>query len=145
MQFVKFDKNNKASEQEVNSIVDFLYEHLEEFGDPKEDILKSYKYAMEEIKSFGGFVYIAKDKDEIVGATIINNTGMIGYIPENILVYIATHKDHRGKGIGKQLMDKLINDCEGDIALHVESNNPARFLYKKKGFEKKYDEMRYIR
>ena len=58
------------------------------------------------------------------------------------LVYIATHKNHRGKGIGKGLMQKTIDLAEGSIALHVEPDNPARFLYEKVGFSSKYIEMR---
>ncbi len=42
----------------------------------------------------------------MVGAVVVNGTGMEGYIPENILVYIATHKVSRGKGIGKKLMEE---------------------------------------
>jgi hypothetical protein len=34
---------------------------------------------------------------------------------------------------------------KGDIALHVEPNNPAIFLYNKMGFENKYSEMRLQR
>ncbi|MFT5981308.1 MAG: ribosomal-protein-alanine N-acetyltransferase [Flavobacteriales bacterium] len=72
----------------------------------------------------------------------MNQTGMGGYIPENILVYIATHKDHRGTGLGKKLMSKAIEISEGDIALHVEANNPAQHLYSKLGFTNPYLEMR---
>ena len=67
---------------------------------------------------------------------------MSGYIPENILVYIATHKDYRGKGLGKKLMQEAINFAKGDIALHVEANNPAKHLYEKLGFTAPYLEMR---
>lgn len=67
---------------------------------------------------------------------------MSGYIPENILVYIATNKHLRGKGIGKSLMTKAIDLCKGDIALHVEKDNPAKFLYEKLGFTNPYLEMR---
>lgn len=67
---------------------------------------------------------------------------MSGYIPENILVYIATNKKFRGKGYGKKLMKKAIELCKGDIALHVEKNNPAKFLYEKLGFTTPYLEMR---
>jgi ribosomal protein S18 acetylase RimI-like enzyme len=70
---------------------------------------------------------------------------MKGYIPENILVYIATHKELRGKGIGKRIMSKAMEITEGDIALHVEANNPAKFLYEKLGFRNKYLEMRYLK
>ena len=68
---------------------------------------------------------------------------MSGYIPEHILVYITTHKDYRGQGIGTKFMEKIIDECSGDIALHVEYDNPANFLYKKVGFNSKYKEMRY--
>lgn len=67
---------------------------------------------------------------------------MKGYIPENILVYIATHKDLRGQGIGKQLMRETIDLAKGNIALHVEPENPAKYLYEKFGFTNKYLEMR---
>jgi len=64
------------------------------------------------------------------------------YIPEHILVYIAVHEKTRGQGVGKELMQRVINHTNGDIALHVEPDNPARFLYQKVGFTSKYQEMR---
>jgi ribosomal protein S18 acetylase RimI-like enzyme len=67
---------------------------------------------------------------------------MKGYIPENILVYIAVDKDQRGRGVGKKLMNAAIDQAEGNIALHVEPENPAKFLYEKLGFTNKYLEMR---
>ncbi len=70
---------------------------------------------------------------------------MKGYIPENILVYIATDKNQRGRGLGKQLIDAVIEQTQGDIALHVEKDNPAKFLYEKVGFINPYLEMRYKR
>jgi GNAT superfamily N-acetyltransferase len=138
-----YNVTNKPSFYEKQEIVEFLFKHLEEFGDPKEDIIKCIDYALKEIVSFGGFVLIVYEGSEILSAVVINQTGMGGYIPENILVYIATHKDHRGKGIGKQLMQKAMEVSNGDIALHVEPNNPARFLYEKLGFTHKYSEMRF--
>jgi ribosomal protein S18 acetylase RimI-like enzyme len=50
---------------------------------------------------------------------------MKDFIPENILVYIAVDNSQRGKGYGKQLMQKAIS-AEGNIALHVEPDNPAK-------------------
>ncbi len=40
-------------------------------------------------------------------------------------------------------MEKTMSIAKGDIALHVEPNNPAKFLYEKLGFTNKYLEMRY--
>ena len=90
----------------------------------------------------GGFVLIAHQENEILGVVIVNDTNMAGYIPEHILVYIAVHGEARGKGVGKALMEKALNETEGDVALHVEPENPARFLYEKFGFTNKYLEMR---
>lgn len=140
-----FDEINKPSQQEKREIVQFLYEHLENFGDSKEDIEKALNYAIKETNSFGGFVLQSFDEGKTSSAVIVNQTGMKGYIPENILVYIATHNQLRGKGIGKKMMLKAIEVAQGNIALHVEPDNPARFLYEKIGFTNKYLEMRYIK
>ena len=82
------------------------------------------------------------DGDVMVGAVVVNKTGMQRYIPENILVYIATHNQYRGRGIGKKLMQETIKVCDGAIALHCEPDNPAKYLYEKLGFTSKYLEMR---
>jgi ribosomal protein S18 acetylase RimI-like enzyme len=55
------------------------------------------------------------------------------------------HRDYRGKGLGKELMNKALLYAKGDIALHVEPHNPAKFLYEKVGFDNKYLEMRLKR
>lgn len=123
-----------------NKIVNFLYEHLDQYGDAKDAIQKCIDYVFTPNK--GGLILLAIENNEIVGATIINKTGMSGYIPENILVYIAVNKNQRGKGVGKQIMQKAIENTDGDIALHVEKDNPAKFLYEKMGFSNPYLEMR---
>lgn len=125
------------------SIIDFLFRHLEQYGDPWEDIEKAVDFSLKMYESFGGFILVSYEGAEISGVVVVNRTGMSGYIPENILVYIATHSQMRGKGIGKFLMQEAINHAEGDIALHVEPDNPAGFLYEKVGFTSKYKEMRY--
>ena len=138
-----FTPSEKLSDIQSLHIIDFLYTHLQEYGDEKKDIKKAIDYAMQQIPSAGGFVLTYSQRDEIIGAVVVNKTGMGGYIPENILVYIAIHQQHRGKGIGKKMMQDALAIAEGDVALHVEPNNPAKFLYEKLGFENKYLEMRY--
>jgi len=125
-----------------DQVAHFLYEHLEQYGDTLEDIQKCISYVMNPDK--GGNIIIGLDAGKMVGATILNNTGMGGYIPENILVYIAVDQSLRGKGYGKQLMQHAINNTHGGIALHVEPDNPAKILYEKLGFTNKYLEMRLI-
>jgi ribosomal protein S18 acetylase RimI-like enzyme len=137
-----FNTTNKPDFKEKKGLLDFLFDNLQEYGDPKPDIENSINYALKEITSFGGFIVAAYTENEISGVVVVNQTGMKGYVPENILVYIATDKNLRGKGIGKLLMQKAIELTNGSIALHVEPDNPARFLYEKVGFSSKYIEMR---
>jgi ribosomal protein S18 acetylase RimI-like enzyme len=104
--------------------------------------MKCLDYALDQGFQAGGFVIMARENDKIVGAVVMNKTGMSGYIPENILVYIAVDAEMRGKGIGGQLMDHAVKMANGGIALHVEADNPARKLYERLGFTNKYLEMR---
>jgi len=141
-QFKIYNPETKMSTLDKLNAVEFLYKHLEQYGDKKEDIEKAVKYALKETTSFGGFVVEGYDNDDLKGIVVINRTGMSGYIPENILVYIAVDNSERGKGYGKSLMNKAIELAQGDVALHVEKDNPARFLYEKVGFTNPYLEMR---
>ncbi|MEX2573912.1 MAG: GNAT family N-acetyltransferase [Balneolaceae bacterium] len=123
-------------------LAEFLFEHLDEFGDSREAILNCIGYAYGDRPGQGGFVLAAHRDGNILGVSIVNDTNMSGYIPEHILVYIAVHSGARGAGLGKALMERTIEETEGEIALHVEPNNPAKYLYKKYGFTNKYLEMR---
>lgn len=130
---------------EKKEIVDFLHEHLGEYGDERQAIVNAIEYAMKERSAFGGLVITAREGEKIIGATVLNKTGMEKYVPEYLLVYIAAHEEHRGEGIGKRLMREAIAKCKGNLALHVEADNPAIHLYEKFGFEAKYLEMRLHR
>lgn len=149
LQFKIYNSNQGITSIEKEEIINFLKTHLEQYGDSKEDIEKAIDFALRinnpsrSMTPLGGMVLVAKDNKEIVGIVVMNRTGMSGYIPDNILVYIAVHGEHRGKGYGKQLIIKAIDLTKGDIKLHVEPNNPARFLYEKIGFTAPYLEMRY--
>ncbi|MFT7299538.1 MAG: ribosomal-protein-alanine N-acetyltransferase, partial [Sphingobacteriales bacterium] len=120
-------------------------EHLDQFGDERHAIEKCMNYALGKENKPGGYVLTAEEDDKLLGAVIVNKTGMDGYIPENILVYIAVHADARGKGVGKSLMNLVEETVDGDIALHCEPDNPAKHLYEKVGFTSKYLEMRLHR
>ena len=138
--------NNHSGEDKTFSnqtVAQFLYTHLEEYGDKIEDILKCIAYVMHPNK--GGTIVIGLEENKMVGVVILNHTGMQDFIPENILVYVAVDNNQRGNGYGKQLMQKAISIADGNIALHVEPNNPAKKLYEKLGFTNKYLEMRLIK
>ena len=125
-----------------SDITGFLFRALEQYGDKETDIRKCLDYALSDQPGKGGLVAVASEDQKVVGAVIINDTGMSGYIPEHILVYIAVDSSQRGKGVGKALMESVISETTGNIALHVEPDNPARRLYVRLGFSSKYLEMR---
>jgi ribosomal-protein-alanine N-acetyltransferase len=135
-------KSGKDNFKNNQVVVLFLKQHLEEYGDDIADIKKAINYIFDKD---GGFVLVQHLEQEITGVVVVNETGMEGYIPENILVYIAVNNKHRGRGYGKELMKNAIKLCDGDIALHVEKDNPAVFLYEKIGFTQPYIEMRLKR
>jgi GNAT superfamily N-acetyltransferase len=122
--------------------IDFLYKHLGKYRDTKQDITKAINYAFSDDNGKGGFLIITMQEGKIIGGAVVNNTGMSGYIPKYILVFIASHKEYRMQGVGKKILQRVLDECNYDIALHVEPDNPARKLYKKMGFNSKYIEMR---
>ena len=123
--------------------VNFLHKHLERFGDSKEAINKSIDYAFNKTRGNGGFLLAAYYENKLIGELVMNKTGMEGYIPENILVYVAVDSSIRGKGLGRQIVEKAIEVADGDVKLHVEYDNPAKRLYERIGFTTRYAEMRF--
>ncbi len=123
----------------------FLYHYLQPYGDPMHDIEKCIDYSLLDNRKAGGFIIAVFENQQIIGGLVVNRTGMKGYIPENIIVYVAVHSEMRGKGIGKMMIEKAIELCEGDIKLHVEYDNPAKRLYERIGFKNKYADMRLIK
>ena len=75
----------------------------------------------------------------------MNRTGMTRYIPENILVYVAVDQNLRGKGLGGKIISRALELADGNTALHVEYDNPAKRLYERLGFKSKYAEMRFTK
>ncbi len=125
--------------------IEFLYKHLDRFGDSIPAITKAVDYAFSKEPGKGGFLLAAYENNELAGELVMNKTGMNEYIPENILVYVAVDGKFRNKGIGRKIVEKSAELAEGNIALHVEYDNPAKRLYERIGFKSKYAEMRLIR
>lgn len=139
----KISNPNEFKKTSKKEFIEFLYNHLDRFGDSKEAIEKSIDYAFSESDGCGGFLLEAYYEDKLIGALVMNKTGMAGYIPENVLVYVAVDSSYRGKGFGRKIVDKAIELADGDVKLHVEYDNPAKRLYERIGFTNKYAEMRF--
>lgn len=143
LEIKKISNPNEFNKTSKKEFIEFLYNHLDRFGDSKEAIEKSIDYSLSESEGCGGFLLEAYYEDKLIGALVMNETGMAGYIPENVLVYVAVDSSYRGKGFGRKIVDKAIEIADGDVKLHVEYDNPAKRLYERIGFTNKYAEMRF--
>lgn len=126
-----------------DDLAEFLHHSLKPYQDTVADIRRGLRDAFREFDGGTGFVLIAEQQEEPVGALVMLRTGMAGYIPANLLLFVAVSPDHRGEGIGKRLVKQALESAHGDVKLHVEYDNPAKGLYEALGFETKYAEMRF--
>lgn len=140
-----YNATNRPTEIEKHNIIDFIYHHLEGGNPRKEHIRKAIEYAIKEQQSFGGFIIIQKMDGELAGVTVINKTGMEGYMAENILVYLAVSKQHRGSGVAQSLLNQILNHAKGDIGLQINHNNRLIKVFEKIGFKKSKTELRLTR
>lgn len=134
MHIKTFDAFTRMSFLNINRITNFLHKHLEDSDESANAIRKSLLYSAKEIPGLGGYVFVMEEKDIIIGATVINKTGMSEYQSENLLAYVAVHKEHRNKGIATKLIEKAIPYCTGNITLNINKENNAINLFEKKGF-----------
>ena len=126
-------------------LVQFLHLHLDRFRDDQFSISEAIDYVCDPLPGKGGFILLAREDDELVGALVMLKTGMNAFVPQNLLVYLAVNAAKRGQGLGRALIQEAKKYSEGDIALHVEPDNPAQHLYAREGFHSKYVEMRWQR
>lgn len=122
------------------AVVDFLHEKMKPYNDEVEDIERAFDYVFH---GRGGFVMLTRYEGKLAGVCLMMKTGMSGYIPENILLFVGVDPELRGKGIGRKLIEKCVEEVDGDTKLHVEYDNPAKRLYERIGFTTRYAEMRY--
>jgi ribosomal-protein-alanine N-acetyltransferase len=128
---------------ELDELAAFLHDNMKPYEDTVSDIRRALRYALSPQEGMGGFILAAVDGRHMVGSVVILDTGMSGYIPEHILVFVGVRPDLRGQGIGGWLVKEALARCKGDVKLHVEYDNPAKRLYERIGFNSKYAEMRY--
>ena len=123
----------------------FLHESLKPYEDAKPDIQQGIADALKPQHGEAGFIFIAELDKRPMGALVMLRTGMKGYVPENLLLWVVVTPEARGKGVGSQIIKRSFELADGDVKLHVEFNNPAKRLYERLGMVCKYAEMRYIK
>jgi len=123
----------------------FLHESLKPYEDTVYDIRRGIDDALGNRPAAGGFVVLACADGRLAGALVLLRTGMAGYVPENLVLFVAVDRSRRRRGIGARLLRSAVQRCDGDVKLHVEYDNPAKRLYERLGFQTKYAEMRFIK
>ena len=128
-----------------DQVTRFFHETMKPYQDSIADIERALDYAFSDAKGEGGFLMLAESDGRLAGALLMLNTGMQGYIPENILLFVTVDPSLRGRGLGGELVQHSIAECMGSVKLHVDYDNPAKRLYERLGFTSKYAEMRLKR
>ncbi len=86
----------------------------------------------EEMENPNAMLFVAVESGKVLGYG-----GMQIVLGEGFVTNIAVFKEQRGKGVGKAICEKLIENCKYSISLEVrESNLAAINLYENLGFEK---------
>lgn len=127
---------------DLSGLAAFLHESLRPYEDPVCEITSGIGQALSPESDAGGFVALALDGPSLVGALVMLDTHMSGFVPPNLVLYVAVSPLRRGEGIGTALLRRSIERCGGAVKLHVEYDNPAKRLYEKLGFRSRYAEMR---
>ncbi len=125
------------------SLASFLHTTMKPWEDTLTDIHRAFDYCFSDSPGMGGFMILAERDEWLVGAVVFLHTGMGGYVPEHLLLFISVDPAVRSGGVGRQLIERALARCEGPVKLHVEYDNPAKRLYERVGFTSKYAEMRY--
>lgn len=118
---------NEMTLEDLELIKDTLYSEYDNFW--------SYNILKNELLNDKTTYIVAKESNQIVGFA-----GIMPCLDEATLNNIVVKKSCRGRGIGGELLDTIIELC-GDLnmkslTLEVDSSNtPAINLYKKFGFQ----------
>jgi hypothetical protein len=107
-------------------------------------ILQTVDYALKNRPSFGGFIFVMMESERIIGAVVVNKTGMEGIRSENILLLAEVGAPYLSEEtIWQELINRAVLYTDGDISFSVRSNHPALATAKKMGFQDQFLELRF--
>ncbi len=139
-----------ATKEDESFLWEMLYEaaHMAEEGEPSVQAVMNHPDLVRYVKHWGrandlGFMAIELDSNQLIGAAWLRlRTGDdrgYGYVDDSTPeLSIAVLPEHRGKGVGTQLLTRLLEVAKGtypSVSLSVRATNPALGLYKRLGFK----------
>ncbi|MBX5327170.1 MAG: GNAT family N-acetyltransferase [Candidatus Bathyarchaeia archaeon] len=117
--------------------VDYVLQNTkrEQWGHTKRDIERCLQYEP-------NGCFIAEHENQKVGHVFTVNYDKLGWIG-----LLIVNPEHRGKGIGTQLMKKAIQYLEkkGTKTIGLDAEQKAAPLYERLGFKKAYDSLRFTK
>ncbi len=123
--------------EDLPAFLDTLTHWLGRFGDPRNEMEEAVGAAFAH-----GQVLEASDREGVLGYVVLTPMELSTFFPSLHLSYIAVDPRARGRGVGTVLLEEAIRAADGDLSLHVETDNEAAIrLYEKFGFTKKYFRM----
>lgn len=135
-------------EDEHPLLEDFLYEAIfvppDYEGDVPRSIIFDDPLCYAAIEDFGIYendiAFVATADGEPVGCCWARTTEEYGHIDdETPSLSISVLEDHRGNGIGTDLLEAMIEELQDRgldrVSLSVQKENPAARLYQRLGFE----------
>jgi len=130
---------------DLEQLAVFFHETMKPYEDTVADVRRGLQYALSAPPHPGGFILVAEAEGRLLGALVMLSTGMGGYVPENLLLFVSVQPEMRNRGLGAKLVQGAVERCQGSVKLHVEYDNAARHLYERLGFVTRYAEMRLAR
>ncbi len=94
--------------------------------------IDSFKYFKLFLEKNPGLSILAEENGNIIGTVLGSFDGRREYIQK-----LAVHKDFRGKGLGKKLVEKVVEKLQAKGALYIPINCEKELVpfYKKCGFK----------
>lgn len=137
-----YNAYTKVTPIQKNSIVNFLHDNIEGDKVSKETIAEAVEYAVKDRPSFGGFVLTAAKEDKLLGAMIVNDTGL-ELNTKSRIVFLAIDEKHRQNGVASGLVKRAIELTNGNLSLHLNPENTVIDKIKNLGFQTKYVELTF--
>lgn len=137
-----FDAYTGVNSREKMAITDFLVAHTR--NPSRTHINAAIDYALKNKPSFGGFILTVYQQEHLAGVILANKTGMEGYYPAWVFVYVALDTHLQGyESIAQVLIQKALAHADGEVSIRVEPGHPALKAFKQLGFKSKTLELQF--
>ncbi|MFS4415270.1 hypothetical protein [Maribacter sp. 2307ULW6-5] len=141
MQINTYDAFSRLTPLQIDGLTKFIHKHQIEDNARETDIRRAIRYASKEVPGFGGIVYTAEEDGMLIGAIVMNRTGLEGSLPEQLVVSIAVHREHRDSTVYRKMLNYVVDYSCGDIGVQVKKDNPLVPVLEDHGFKNDYIQM----